>query len=1628
MRVKRVRRFIGVACAMLISYAASAEMSAVGQIPVTPEDVDDPVSPQQEHLRRVTRAQGIDALEDDLFGDSINAYTGGVQFSVTDVSIPGNSDLPVALARRFDVNGVRGRNARARSGNVFDDWDLDIPHMHGVFAASVGWQAGPTANVRCAQPNQAQAAPPATGGFEPDDYWQGNQLYVPGQGDDEIQHLAASAPDRPTDGLIYQWVTKGLWYFSCLPTTANGVAGDAFLARDPDGNKYWFNQVVEKLYSPLQRETSTPLARREIVILPTRIEDRFGNWVNYTYSISDPRNLLVIEANDGRRIDLAYSTQGGPGGRVSSVTTGARTWTYSYTPSIIGGSLTGVTRPDGSAHTYGFSAFHEDHVDFTSMSCGNAPSFVYAPDIVAQITHPSGASGTFTFNAKVHGRTYVPQNCWTVPGDSGDRYPPIFASLSLTKKLISGAGLPAPLQWQWTYPALVWGYTSTCSPSCATTKVVAMTQPDGSLVRETFGIRYGQNDGLLMASEVLAGATSLRSTALNYRFDPAGQAYLARVGSPVRVYSDASTGVFKPRITQVITQQGATFNWSLDAISGVYRLDRFARPLQWTTSSSLGYSAVQTQTYFDQNGLWVVGAPASQAVNGTTVAQTNYFPSTALPQYEYRFGQKTRTYTYRADGTLETLTDNLGNTTTLSSWKRGVPQSVTFFDGVSRSAVVDENGWVTTITDEVGGATNYAYDLLGRTTSIVYPLDAANTWAPTARTFARSTAVEYGLPVGTWKQTIATGAYRKHVWFDALWRPILEREWDNANATGTQRFVRRTFGWRNNEVFKSYAVSALGTLADAGLGTSRAFDALNRPISETTAGELASSSVTSYQYLAPFETRVTNPRGFETRLRYFALDEPNTDFPVRVERGANGPVAEQSLTVIGRDVWGKVLSMERSGNGTTATRGFLYDTEQRLCQLTEPESGAMVMAYDLGGNLEWSAEGRTAAGTCALARSSVPVADRVVRRYDKRNRLIGISYPTTPSIPTSDVNYSYAGDGAMLTAQAGNITWTYAYNSLRRLESEEMAFQGKFYLADWQYDTQGAPSGLIYPNAEAVTFQPNALGQHSRSGAFVTGATYHASGANAAWTYGNGIARSMTQTTRRLPDRLRDVGSAVIFDEDYDYDAAANVTKITDARDALQTRTLTYDVQDRLVTALGPWGSGTLTYDGADNLKTQVLGAKNYTYNYNAQKLQTITGAGGATLLGFQYDGRGNQISKGAQALTWDIANRVAIAPGKARYRYDAHGRRALIEKLTPAGAATGERTLQFYSRDGLLLYEERSDATPPDANLLFANGFETFGLPPTGPVAKTSYHYLGKTLVARKDTSTAGVSSTAYLHTDVLGSVVAETNAAQAVTRRTSYQPFGLSNGSIVDGPNFTAHVLDTATGLVYMQGRYYDPDVGRFLSIDPSAPSAADGEDFNRYAYVRNNPYRAVDLDGHVIETLWDVANVGIGVVSFGQNVAAGNLGAAALDAVGVIVDSLAVVAPGVPGGVGTMIKVARAGDAATDLASGARAAAKAGEAAGATKIAVVEKTASGKRVGDFTRSQKQAAKAENATQNGGRMACTDCGRNVEATKSIAGRRTPDDQAQVHHDPAIKDGGGRNSKAVVLCPPCHQKRHQSK
>jgi RHS repeat-associated protein len=113
-----------------------------------------------------------------------------------------------------------------------------------------------------------------------------------------------------------------------------------------------------------------------------------------------------------------------------------------------------------------------------------------------------------------------------------------------------------------------------------------------------------------------------------------------------------------------------------------------------------------------------------------------------------------------------------------------------------------------------------------------------------------------------------------------------------------------------------------------------------------------------------------------------------------------------------------------------------------------------------------------------------------------------------------------------------------------------------------------------------------------------------------------------------------------------------------------------------------------------------------------------------------------------------------------------------------------------------------------------------------------------GQTLVELKKVS--GVSTPTYLHLDTLGSPRTATNAAKTVLWREIYDPFGFKLNGVNDKIGYTGHAQDQESGYAYMEARFYDPVIGRFLSTDP----VDDG--VNLYSYVGNDPLNATDPTG--------------------------------------------------------------------------------------------------------------------------------------------------------------------------------------
>lgn len=121
------------------------------------------------------------------------------------------------------------------------------------------------------------------------------------------------------------------------------------------------------------------------------------------------------------------------------------------------------------------------------------------------------------------------------------------------------------------------------------------------------------------------------------------------------------------------------------------------------------------------------------------------------------------------------------------------------------------------------------------------------------------------------------------------------------------------------------------------------------------------------------------------------------------------------------------------------------------------------------------------------------------------------------------------------------------------------------------------------------------------------------------------------------------------------------------------------------------------------------------------------------------------------------------------------------------------------------------------------------------------------------------------YFVNDYDGSVIHEVSEAGSVLRSIYHAPYGGDYYRVDETPAEQtfgyAGSLVQAEGLVNMGYRFYDPQIGRFLSPDPVSTYRGGIQHFGRYHYANNNPYKYNDPDGRVAQFFWGAA-IGIGV----------------------------------------------------------------------------------------------------------------------------------------------------------------------
>jgi RHS repeat-associated protein len=303
--------------------------------------------------------------------------------------------------------------------------------------------------------------------------------------------------------------------------------------------------------------------------------------------------------------------------------------------------------------------------------------------------------------------------------------------------------------------------------------------------------------------------------------------------------------------------------------------------------------------------------------------------------------------------------------------------------------------------------------------------------------------------------------------------------------------------------------------------------------------------------------------------------------------------------------------------------------------------------------------------------------------------------------------------------------------------------------------------------------------------------------------------------------------NSVISSHNYQYDAFGHRNLVSDSiAGATTDRQYIYDNASRLTQiqdgAATPLQS--FTYDAFNNRKTKTEGGVTQTYTYN--DANQLTGIDTSPLTSFTYDNNGNMTGKtqGSDTLTlhYDTINRLYRAEKSGipveDYTYSPNGQRI-------AKSVGGVQTNYVYNGPDLV--------GEYNANWTVKTAAYIHGPLVDNPLLRTSS------------------ATTTYYQQDGLGSVVAMTDAIEAVVGSQRYDAWGNTVDSVgsVAQYGYTGREPD-ATGLLYYRARYYDPTIGRFTQLDPLG--FVDG--INRYVYAINNPVNYTDPLGLSVQVYSD------------------------------------------------------------------------------------------------------------------------------------------------------------------------------
>jgi len=453
--------------------------------------------------------------------------------------------------------------------------------------------------------------------------------------------------------------------------------------------------------------------------------------------------------------------------------------------------------------------------------------------------------------------------------------------------------------------------------------------------------------------------------------------------------------------------------------------------------------------------------------------------------------------------------------------------------------------------------------------------------------------------------------------------------------------------------------------------------------------------------------------------------------------------------------------------------------------------------------------------------------------YDDLGRVLSVT------IPEGAINYEYDtrpngfGKIAKITGWNGNIDEVY-YDQLGRVSQTVQTIDGNPYSESVAYDNMGRLSQLTYPRGFTVNYN-----------------------------YQNGYFKGLT----------KEEDGSLIWEAD-NTDQYGNLLKYNLGNNLSTEKTYDYSFTGGLVSQVqtGTIQHNTYSYDAQGNLKTRddVLTTQQEVFSYDAldrlEKIeQSQNGFPNPNPVVIKYDDMGSILEKtniGAylyedpvhfNAVT-TLENNNSINT-KQNIGYTSFNKASSINEneeqyiLDISYGPDLERRKAVFAESGQQRYTK-----------YYAHGnYEKIINQETNEVFYNNYIFAGDGLAAiyQEKEGTMG-GSMYYIHKDNLGSVEKITDANGNLFKSYSYDAWGkrrdpdnwlntsVTDNDILFSRGYTGHEHYDLLGLINMNGRMYDPALGRFLSPDPVMQDPSNTQNFNRYSYCLNNPLKFIDPSG--------------------------------------------------------------------------------------------------------------------------------------------------------------------------------------